>query len=140
MGGLHKAGWIMAGTCGCGGGEETLVFACAGAAYSGQLTNRVGVDLMKKGSAKLLCIASIAADRPDKMERARKARARVAIDGCDDYCCKRIMEEAGLPVDLHVVVTDLGIEKSPAEPQMLTDAKKMVDHIERALAKGRQLG
>jgi uncharacterized metal-binding protein len=125
----------MADKCGCSGGGETLVFACAGAAYSGQLTNHVGVDLVKKGVTRLLCIASIAADRPDKMERARKAEARVAIDGCDDHCCRRIMEDAGLPVDLHVVVTDMGIEKSPAQPQMLTDAKKVVDYVTKALAR-----
>ena len=108
---------------------ETLVFTCAGAAYSGQVANRAGVDLMKQGAGQLFCAAAIAADRPDKVERTRRAARRVVIDGCDDDCAKRILEAAGMPVDLHVDVTTLGIDKNPDEPHMLTHAKRVVDAV-----------
>jgi len=108
---------------------ETLVFTCAGAAYSGQVANRAGVDLMKAGAGALFCAAAIAADRPDKVERTRKAARRVAIDGCDDACARRILESAGMPVDVHVNVTTLGIEKKPETPHMLVDAKRVVETV-----------
>jgi len=117
----------------CGGNGETLVFTCAGAAYSGQLANRAGVDLMKAGKASLFCIAALAAELPDKLKRAKNAGKRIAIDGCDDHCCRKIMEKVGVPVDIHVAVTDLGIEKQPQEPHVLVHAKCVVDEVKRRL-------
>ena len=120
----------------CGGNGETLVFTCAGAAYSGQLANRAGVDLMKAGKASLFCIAALAAELPDKLDRARNAGKRIAIDGCDNHCCRKIMEKAGVPVDIHVAVTDLGIEKLPKEPHMLVHARRVVADVENRLEGG----
>jgi len=125
----------MAAKCPDPGAGETLVFTCAGAAYSGQVSNRAGVGLMQEGLGNLFCIAAIAAGIPDKMERARNAHKRVVIDGCDDHCCRKILEKAGLSVDLHLDVADLGIEKKPAQPQMLHDAKRVVEHVTEMLGK-----
>ena len=123
--------------CGCsGGGGETLIFTCAGAAHSGQVANRAGVQAMQQGVGSLLCIAAVAADIADKMERTRKAGRRIAIDGCDDHCCRKVMEKAGVPVDVHVVATDLGIEKKPAQPDMIGDAKQVVDEVKALAAAG----
>ena len=124
---------MQTGCCG-GGTGETLIFTCAGAAHSGQVANRAGVQAMQQSLGNLLCIAAVAADIPDKMERTRKAGKRIAIDGCDDHCCRKVMEKAGVPVDVHVVVTDLGIEKKPPQPDMIGDAKKVVDKVRAAVA------
>ena len=113
---------------------ETLIYTCAGAAYTGQVANRAGVNLTQDGTGKLFCIAAMAADVPQKMERARNAAKRVIIDGCEDHCCRLIMEKAGLPYDAHVVLTDLGIEKQPEQPQMINDAKKAAEAVRQALA------
>jgi len=119
----------MAKDCGCGSGSETLIFTCAGAAHSGQVANRAGLQAMQQGVGSLFCIASVAADIAEKMERTRKAGRRVVIDGCEDHCCRKVMEKAGVPVDVHVVVTDLGIEKKPAQPDIIGDTKKVVDRV-----------
>ena len=91
---------------------------------------------MQQGVGNLLCIAAVAAGIADKMERTRKAGRRIAIDGCDDHCCRKVMEKAGLPVEVHVVATDLGIEKKPAQPDMIGDAKKVVDKLKALAAAG----
>lgn len=122
--------------CSCGSTGETLIFTCAGAAHSGQVANRAGVQAMQQGVGNLFCIAAVAADIADKMDRARKAGRRIVIDGCDDHCCRKVMEKAGLPVDVHVVTTDLGIEKKPAQPDMIGDAKKVVDKVKVLVAAG----
>jgi len=126
----------MATGC-CGGGEgETLIFTCAGAAHSGQVANRAGVNLAQEGVGKLFCIAAVGAHIPEKMERARNAGRRVAIDGCEDHCCRKIMQNAGLPVDLHVDVTQLGIEKQPAEPHLVMDTRRVVEQVKQAAGGG----
>jgi len=118
--------------CGSHSGE-TLIFTCAGAAHTGQVANRAGVQLAQQRAGKLFCIAAVGAAIADKMERVRAAAQRVAIDGCDDHCCRKILEKAGAPVDLHVVVTDLGIQKQPVEPHLVVDTKRVVDHATAAL-------
>ena len=123
----------MQSSCCDSSSGETLIFTCAGAAHTGQVANRAGIQLMQQKSGKLFCIAAVGAVIPEKMERARAAAKRVAIDGCDDHCCKKILEKAGLTVDCHIVVTDLGIEKHPAEPHLVVDTKRVVDHATAAL-------
>jgi uncharacterized metal-binding protein len=120
----------------CDNVGETLIFTCAGAAYSGQVANRSGVQLMEQGAGNLFCIAAVAADVPQKMDRARNAGRRIAIDGCEDHCVRKVLEKAGLSADVHVVLTDMGIEKKPAQPNMINDAKKVVESVKQKLGLG----
>jgi uncharacterized metal-binding protein len=120
----------------CDGNGETLIFTCAGAAYSGQVANRSGVQLMEQGAGNLFCIAAVAAGVEQKMERARQAGTRVAIDGCEDHCVRKVLEKAGLTADVHAVLTDMGIEKKPARPNMINDAKKVVEAVKEKLGPG----
>ena len=111
------------------GSGETLIFTCAGAAHSGQVANRAGLQLRQEGVGTLFCTAAVAAEIPDKLERARNAKRRIVIHGCKDRCCGKIMAKVGMPVDLHVPLCDLGIEKQPAEPSLINDARKVVEHV-----------
>jgi len=121
----------MAEGCGCNSNGETLIYTCAGAAYSGQVANNAGVNLAKAGPGKLFCAAAVAAEIPAKLKRALGVSRSIVIDGCEDHCAKRIMEKAGVTVDLHVVVTDLGVSKAPKEPQMDADVKCVVDRVKK---------
>jgi uncharacterized metal-binding protein len=118
---------------GCCGNGEQLIFTCAGAAYCGQLANRSGVQAMTEGMGKLFCLAAVSAQRDEKMQRAKAAGKRFAIDGCDEDCARRTLELAGLPVDAHVRITDLGIEKQPAEPEWITHTKRVVEKLRQLL-------
>jgi uncharacterized metal-binding protein len=120
----------------CDGSRETLIFTCAGAAYSGQVANRSGVQLMEQGAGSLFCIAAVAAGIEQKLGRAEKAARRIAIDGCEDHCVRKVLEQAGLTADVHAVLTDMGIEKQPVQPNMISDAKKVVDSVKQKLGLG----
>jgi uncharacterized metal-binding protein len=122
------------GTGCCGGGGETLVFTCAGAAYCGQVANRAGVQLAEQGAGQLFCLAAMGGRVEAKMERAQKAALRVAIDRCEDRCARRTLELAGLPANVHDVLTDMGIEKKPAQPNMISDAKKAVERVRQMVS------
>jgi uncharacterized metal-binding protein len=122
----------MSAGCCCGNGER-LIFTCAGAAYCGQLANRVGVQAMTEGLGKLFCLAAVSAQREEKMQRARAAGQRIAIDGCDDDCARRTLEAAGLAVGAHVRITDLGIEKQPAQPEWITHTKQVAEKLRQVL-------
>ena len=115
--------------------DETLIYVCAGAAHCGQATYEAAKQLARDKVGNLLCIASMAARRPEKLERARAARRRIVVDGCDEECCRQIMSDVGLPVEVHVAAKDLGIEKKPERPDLAADAAKIVSKV-KALAGG----
>ena len=118
------------------GSSNALIFTCAGAAHGGQVANEAGVRIGQEKGGKLFCMAAVAAEIPDKLDVARKAKSRIVIDGCGDRCCGKILHSNGLPVELHVVVTDIGVEKQPANPNLDGDARKVADHILTSLKGG----
>ena len=109
---------------------ETLIFTCAGAAHSGQVANRVGVQMRQQGDGALFCLAAVAAEIPDKLERTHNAGRRIVVDGCEDCCCQKVMQQANIPVDVAVVLADLGIEKQPTSPDLIGDTKKALRHVQ----------
>lgn len=109
--------------------DEMLIFACAGAAHCGHAAYEAGKQLAREKVGNLFCIASVAARRPEKMERARAARRRVVVDGCDEECCRHIMSEAGLPVEVYVAAKDLGVEKKPEQPDLAGDTAKIIGKV-----------
>ncbi len=119
----------MASCCG-GDGSEKLIFPCAGASYVGQVTNRAAMEMTLRGAGQAFCLAAMSGRIEEKLERARKAGLRIAIDGCEDHCARKTLEFAGLPIDAHVVLTtELGIEKKPAKPDMLGHTKRTIELI-----------
>lgn len=114
--------------------RETLIFACAGAAHCGQATNRAAVNLTASKDGQAFCVAAVAAGVEDKMERARSAAWRVAIDGCDDHCARLTLEDAGLDVDFHVVATDLGIGRKANGSTLEDDAAVLTDEVRAVLS------
>jgi uncharacterized metal-binding protein len=59
----------------------------------------------------------------------------VAIDGCPVQCAKKTLEHAGFCVDIHVVVTDLGIKNMNDFMMDLDDIDTVVDCVTRQMQK-----
>jgi len=117
--------------CLCASGD-LLFLACAGGSNVGQISNQAAVELAKEGRGKLFCLAGIGA-HIDAMILPAKERKLVAIDGCPVQCAKKILDHAGLPAALAVVVTDLGIEKSPRLEVEAAECEKVVERIKEGL-------
>jgi uncharacterized metal-binding protein len=124
---------VVSGCCD-GVTGETLVFTCAGAAHCGQVANRAGVQLTQDRVGQLFCLAAMSAGIPEKVARARNAAVRVAIDGCEDHCARKTLDISALPVDVHLELTAVGIEKKPANPSILNDMHRAVGLIKAKLA------
>ncbi len=60
----------------------------------------------------MYCAVGVTSRLPSFIETANQASRRVAIDGCEVHCLKKGFEAAGVSINVHVVVTDLGIEKA----------------------------
>lgn len=121
--------------CICGSGSLTrTIYACSGGSNVGQISNEAAKQLAIGGFGKFFCLAGVGGTVEKIIDTAHNSDERVVIDGCPMQCAKKIMENKGLKMDRYVVITELGIEKTPelvAKPdyvQRVIDAVKTVSH------------
>lgn len=121
--------------------QPVMILSCSGNCNAGQLANRAAVELAEEGFGVMLCLAGIAAGSSAFVQAAADADLRIVIDGCDCACGRTILENAGIPLEKHVVVTQLGICRNSAlflktkDLAVVKDAVRMVlKHQIKAIA------
>ena len=97
--------------CGCGAANVAL-FPCVGASNVGQLSNKIAIELDKKGIGNLMCTVGIGARAPGLMKSAEASDRIIAIDGCPVNCARKTLELAGFKVDNHIIISEFGIKKT----------------------------
>jgi uncharacterized metal-binding protein len=95
-----------------------LIFACAGASDTAEITFRAAKRLSKCGAGRMYCLAGIGGGVQDVIDTTAGAESILAIDGCDVDCAKLTLERAGFNNFKHLRVTDLGLQKGSAPPTM----------------------
>jgi uncharacterized metal-binding protein len=101
-----------AGSCGCDGGEKTvLLYACSGGANVGEVSDRAARELMFTGHGTMFCLAGLGGDIQGMVQTARDADVNLVIDGCAMDCAKKVFDRHGISNYEQIKVTDLGIEK-----------------------------
>ncbi len=125
----------MAEEC-CASTVPTMILACAGGSYAGQLTNQAAVELTREGFGRLFCLAAIGARLSGFVDSAKKVPQMVVLDGCEVACAKKVLEQAGVPVRGHLVLTQLGIDKTKPGEEDLARVKAAVQSLPGTFASG----
>jgi uncharacterized metal-binding protein len=97
--------------CECGS-EPALIFACSGGCNVGQISNEVAKILTLKGKGKMYCLAGIGGSIKNIITMTNESRKKIVIDGCPVYCARKTLEEKGMTLEKHIVMTELGVEKN----------------------------
>jgi len=113
---------------------EILIFPCSGSYNVGQIANEAAKDLTTLGHGKMYCLAGIDGHVSGLVESTKTAKKVVAIDGCPVACARKTLEHAGFKVDVHVVVTELGIQKVLGFMMDVGEINKVVEKIKGELA------
>jgi len=113
---------------------EILIFPCSGSYNVGQIANEAAKDLTTLGHGKMYCLAGIGGHVSGLVESTKAAKKIVAIDGCPVACARKTLEHAGFKVDVHVVVTELGIQKVLGFMMDVGEINKVVEKIKGELA------
>ena len=58
--------------------------------------------------------------------------SEIVIDGCPVACAKKIMDDKGLAIDQYVLITDLGITKTPGPAFGESDVQAVVNAVKKA--------
>jgi uncharacterized metal-binding protein len=93
-------------------GANIAIFPCVGGSNVGQLSNKIAIELEKKGFGNLMCTAGIGARASGIMKSAEASDKIIAIDGCPVNCAVKTLELAGFKVDSHIIISELGIKKN----------------------------
>ena len=93
-------------------GANIAIFPCVGGSNVGQLSNKIAIQLEKKGFGNLMCTAGIGARASGIMKSAEASDRIIAIDGCLMNCAAQTLELAGFKVDSHIIISELGIKKT----------------------------
>lgn len=122
----------------CSAGQPRMILACSGGSNVGQLTNQAAVELTREGRGKMFCLAGLGGGIAGITQAVREALGNggvLVLDGCPVGCARAIMEQAGIPVQDYLLVTDLGIDKVK-DPQ-LTIRPDEVERVKQAATRGR---
>lgn len=108
---------------------EILIFPCSRGSNVGQIANEAANDLTALGHGKMYCLAGISGKASGIVESTKAAKRIIAIDGCPVHCAKKTLEQADFTADVHVVVTDLGIEKKSSFFMDVSEIEAVVQKI-----------
>ncbi|MDH7597398.1 MAG: putative zinc-binding protein [Methanothrix sp.] len=122
----------MAESCLCE--ARRAIFTCAGGSNVGQLANAAGRELTAQGYGRISCLAGITASIRGITASAQGADAIISIDGCSLECCRKSLELCGFQPDLCVVITELGVKKSPDLSISEEELRIVVDAIKGQMA------
>ena len=96
-----------------------LVLACSGAADLGYISDQVARMLSRHNIRKMNCLAVAASGTKEQIDLFRNSDLLV-IDGCNEDCGRKIMEEKMITQYKYLRLTDMGYEKGKTEPSSMT--------------------
>jgi uncharacterized metal-binding protein len=118
-------------SCTCGSeGKFRIIYACSGIGSNvGQLANAAACRLTQEGYDGGSCLAGVGGGIEKLVGMGKAADERVVIDGCPVRCAKKIMDDKGLAIDRYVMITDLGIAKTPGPSFAESDVQTVVNAV-----------
>ena len=121
-------------TCTCGAeGKTRIIYACSGIGSNvGQLANAAACRLTQEGYGGGSCLAGVGGSIDKLVGVGKSADERIVIDGCPVACAKKIMDDKGLSIDRYVLITDLGITKTPGPAYADSDVQTVVNAVKKA--------
>ncbi|MFZ5565163.1 MAG: putative zinc-binding protein [Thermodesulfobacteriota bacterium] len=121
----------MPETC-CASGNEVMILACSGGSNVGQLSNQAAIELTREGFGKMFCLAGIGGQLSGFVQSAKDVPNLVVIDGCQVGCARAILENALVPMEHYLVITDEGIEKNKNFNLNRADIDRVKEAVKRA--------
>jgi uncharacterized metal-binding protein len=120
-------------SCGCGSeGRTRIIYSCSGIGSNvGQLANAAACRLATEGYGGGSCLAGVGGGIEKLVGMAKAADERIVIDGCPVACAKKILNDKGLTIDRYVLITDLGITKTPGPSFSASDVQRVIDAVRK---------
>jgi uncharacterized metal-binding protein len=121
--------------CSCGaGGKTRIIYSCSGIGSNvGQLANAAACRLAREGFGSGSCLAGVGGGIEKLIRIGKTADERIVIDGCPVACAKKIMDDRDLSIDRYIMITGLGIEKTPGPAYNEKDVQAVIDAVRKPI-------
>ena len=121
--------------CSCGDeGKTRIIYSCSGIGSNvGQLANAAACRLASDGYGGGSCLAGVGGGIEKLVGVGKAADERIVIDGCPVACAKKIMNDKRLRIDRYVMITELGVIKTPGPAFDENDVQTVVDAVRNPL-------
>jgi len=122
-------------SCTCGSeGKKRVIYSCSGIGSNvGQLSNAAACRLTLEGFGSGSCLAGVGGGIDKLVSVGKAADERIVIDGCPVACARKIMEDNRLTIDWYVMITELGIVKTPGPSFNENNVRTVIDAVRKPL-------
>lgn len=105
-----------------------VIVTCSGVSNTGRLTTQAACLLLqrKPGQYAWMHVKQSAAMLDAELRDAEKV---IVLDGCTDCCATKKLAAAGLSADVHLIATDLGIEKNGMAEVQYHEIEKVIEAL-----------
>jgi uncharacterized metal-binding protein len=109
-----------------------IFFACSGGSKVGHLTDLVARKLQDAGEILMSCPPAVSGQIESYLDKLRKDKKVIVLDGCENDCVSRTLQNSGFKHYLHIRLNEMGLTKSNALVNTDT-VEKIVDHVRKAM-------
>ncbi|WP_353235278.1 putative zinc-binding protein [Diaphorobacter ruginosibacter] len=110
-----------------------LVYSCSGCSSAAQLANHVALEMDRRGTAEMSCIAGVGGHVPKLVRLAQSGRPIIALDGCPLNCVANCLAQHRITADRHYQLHEHGVKKRAHQDFDPQQASQVLSHIEADL-------
>jgi uncharacterized metal-binding protein len=110
-----------------------VLVTCSGISNTGKLTTQAACALMQRKPGRFLW-THVKKSAASLEEECRDGDRVVLLDGCHDCCAGKKLAGTGIAPNVHIIATDLGIEKNGMADVQYQEIERVVAAIEAALS------
>ena len=113
--------------------ELPLVYSCSGCSSAAQLANHVALQLDRRGTAEMSCIAGVGGYVPKLVRLAQSGRPIIALDGCPLNCVANCLAQHQIVAARHYQLHEHGVKKRAHQDFDPEQANEVLTRIEADL-------
>ena len=113
--------------------ELPLVYSCSGCSSAAQLANHVALQLDRRGTAEMSCIAGVGGHVPKLVRLAQSGRPIIALDGCPLNCVANCLAQHQIVAARHYQLHKHGVKKRAHQDFDPEQASEVLMRIEADL-------
>jgi uncharacterized metal-binding protein len=110
-----------------------VLVTCSGVSNTGKLTTQTAISLMQRWPGRFLWTHAKKSAASLK-EECTGGEQVIVIDGCCDCCASKKLAGAGICPHIHIITTDLGIEKNGMADVQYHEIERVVAAVQGALS------
>jgi uncharacterized metal-binding protein len=108
------------------------LITCSGLSNTGRLTTQVATILMSRYPAAMTWVKAHK-EGGNIADAVGDADLIIVLEGCSDHCASKKIIDGGIKADIHLVVTELGVEKNGMAEVQWTDIEKVLTALEQKI-------